>query len=70
MMDRLKNEKFDIALGQLLDQCFYGVVKRIGDGKLPYIVLSSAPLPSFYSWKMGLLVPSSFVPGDKTLENI
>jgi hypothetical protein len=65
MMDRLRDEKFDIVIGQLLDQCIYGLVKKVGT--IPYILISSAPLSPFIAKKVGVMIPSSCVPGKKNM---
>lgn len=57
MMERLRDEKFDLALGEHFDVCFYAIAQRAGIPK--HISVFS----TFISGALGIPTLPSFVPG-------
>ena len=60
-MDQLKAEKFDLALGENFDLCYYGVLRRIGVKN--YITVFSTAQYENAAMVLGIPSTPSFVPG-------
>lgn len=60
-METLKSEKFDVAIGESMDVCFYGIVRRAGIPK--YISAFSTNLYVGAASILGLPALPSFIPG-------
>ncbi|KAH7691433.1 UDP-glucoronosyl and UDP-glucosyl transferase, partial [Aphelenchoides avenae] len=61
LMETLKSEKFDVAIGESMDVCFYGIVRRAGIPK--YISAFSTNLYVGAASILGLPALPSFIPG-------
>uniref|UniRef100_A0A914D3B1 glucuronosyltransferase n=1 Tax=Acrobeloides nanus TaxID=290746 RepID=A0A914D3B1_9BILA len=61
LMDQLKAEKFDLALGENFDLCYYGVLRRIGVKN--YITVFSTTQYENAAMALGIPSTPSFVPG-------
>lgn len=59
-MLQLKAEKFDAAINSGVDNCGYGVFKKIGVEK--YISVSPTALPESMAGYLGVPNPASIVP--------
>ncbi|KAI6216557.1 Glucuronosyltransferase [Aphelenchoides fujianensis] len=60
MIERLKEEKFDLAILEYFDPCSLGILEAIGLRK--YIAVYSMPLSAFAATLVGLPASHSFVP--------
>ena len=64
-MNQLRQEKFDLALGETFDSCYYGVIEHIGI-KNHITVFASAFLDIAGSM-MGIPSSPSYLPGKSLL---
>lgn len=62
LMNSFKSEKFDIALGENFDACYYGLTRRIGIKN--YITISSTAAWEQVMMYLGIPSAPSFVPGN------
>lgn len=60
LMDKLRNEKFDLAIGHMYDLCPLGMFKALNISS--YIWMSSGVLLDYMAWYAGVPSPASFVP--------
>uniref|UniRef100_A0A914CZS7 glucuronosyltransferase n=1 Tax=Acrobeloides nanus TaxID=290746 RepID=A0A914CZS7_9BILA len=61
IMERLRAERFDLAIGEVFDGCFYGIVEK---ARIPaHISLSGTPMPDLYISHLGIPTMFGFVPG-------
>lgn len=61
IMNYLASEKFDLAIGEVLDPCYYGVLEKIGIKN--YISVFSSSLFENVAAAIGIPSTPSFVPG-------
>uniref|UniRef100_A0A914DB59 glucuronosyltransferase n=1 Tax=Acrobeloides nanus TaxID=290746 RepID=A0A914DB59_9BILA len=62
LMERLKSENFDLAVGEPFDACYYGVLARLGIDNYISILASSGFFNAFAGY-FGIPSTPSFVPG-------
>jgi hypothetical protein len=62
MMQRLKDEKFDLYLTEYFDPCGLAIMEKIGIKK--HIAIYSMPINGFGAALLGLPSSTSFVPGE------
>lgn len=60
-MERLASEKFDMAIGECMDHCFYGIVRRAGIPK--HISVFTTQMYPASASILGLPALPSFLPG-------
>uniref|UniRef100_A0A914D4A9 glucuronosyltransferase n=1 Tax=Acrobeloides nanus TaxID=290746 RepID=A0A914D4A9_9BILA len=62
IMNQLREEKFDLALGEIFDSCFYGVTEYIGIKN--HATILSFALFDIYGSMLGIPSSPSYLPGE------